>query len=241
MFNPDNTKKTIALNRHETWNNEISAELTGRQLKAYRKHYNLTQEKLSDIICTKCVQTASKNAVSAWENGKRNLSLHHAAFLAKLYGCKISDLVLRYRDKVKEPQAGIVRELDSCDVEIDPVRTGKKLRQFRASFNLTQAKLSEIFGEDSVHTASANAISEWERGHKLPSLQHMVDLSCLYGCLIDDLVVFYGDPDKEHQGQGQVVPVNFKNPKDEHVQTAHVRLFLLTGSGTTQGWKTAAS
>lgn len=73
---------------------------------------------------------------------------------------------------------------------IDPVATGRQLRSMRRKHNLTQEMLSELF-EEGYDSASRVAISNWETGKKLPSLEHVVFLAELYGCSLDELVVSY--------------------------------------------------
>ena len=73
---------------------------------------------------------------------------------------------------------------------IDPISTGRRLRSMRRVNDLTQEKLSELF-EQGGDPASKNAISTWETGKKLPSLSHLVFLSELYRCKLDELVVTY--------------------------------------------------
>ena len=73
---------------------KVDLAATGRRLRCYRLHNNLTQDALSDVISNKCKHSASKNAISAWENGKKLLSLSHAVFLSRLYNCPIDELVI---------------------------------------------------------------------------------------------------------------------------------------------------
>lgn len=88
---------------------EVDLVATGRRLRYYRLRSNLTQDALSEIICNGCVHSASKNAISAWENGKKLLSMTHAVFLSCLYRCPIDELVI---------SVGRSREID----EQDPAR-----------------------------------------------------------------------------------------------------------------------
>lgn len=70
---------------------------------------------------------------------------------------------------------------------IDPVKTGEQLRKLRQKNNLTQEELSALF-DWCRHPASRVSISMWENGKKLPSLLHIVFLSALYHCSLDELV-----------------------------------------------------
>ena len=74
---------------------------------------------------------------------------------------------------------------------IDLIATGNQLCAQRRKHHLSQEFLSELF--DAVgDSASRIAISNWENGKKLPSLKHVVFLSVLYGCSLDELVVSRG-------------------------------------------------
>lgn len=73
---------------------------------------------------------------------------------------------------------------------IDPIATGKQLKELRRSHHLTQEYLSELF-EQGGDSASRVIISMWENGKKLPSLSHMVFLAELYDCSLDELVFSY--------------------------------------------------
>lgn len=73
---------------------QVDLVATGRRLRYYRLRSNLTQDALSEIISNGCEHSASKNAISAWENGRKLLSLKHAVFLSRLYSCPIDELVL---------------------------------------------------------------------------------------------------------------------------------------------------
>ena len=73
---------------------------------------------------------------------------------------------------------------------VDPVATGNMLRSRRVASHLTQEDLSELF-ERGGDSASRVTISNWETGRKLPTLMHVVFLSELYSCSLDELVVSY--------------------------------------------------
>lgn len=75
-------------------------------------------------------------------------------------------------------------------VGLDPIATGRRLRSKRLSHNLTQECLSYLL-EEHGESVSKNAISTWETGKKTPTLNHVVVLSELYQCHIDELVLSY--------------------------------------------------
>lgn len=79
------------------WEAGVDLVATGRQLRKFRLRNNLSQACLSEIICNGCDYSASENAISAWENGKKLLSLPHVVFLSELWGCQIDELIISYR------------------------------------------------------------------------------------------------------------------------------------------------
>lgn len=92
---------------------------------------------------------------------------------------------------------------------IDPIATGKQLKKLRREHDITQEFLSELF-ERCGDSASRVIISMWETGKKLPSLSHMVFLSELYGCSMDELVISFRRS-KEAGDDDQLVPLLYKN------------------------------
>lgn len=86
-----------ATRRFQPWEAGVDFVATGRQLRKFRLLNHFTQERLSEVICEECDYSASKNAISTWETGKKLPSLHHAVFLSELYGCRIDQLVISYR------------------------------------------------------------------------------------------------------------------------------------------------
>lgn len=79
------------------WEAGVDLIATGRQLNKFRRLNHLSQEGLSEIICAGCDYSASKNAISTWETGKKLPSLSHVVFLAELWRCSIDELVISYR------------------------------------------------------------------------------------------------------------------------------------------------
>ncbi len=88
---------------------------------------------------------------------------------------------------------------------IDPISTGSQLKKLRQAHHLTQEYLSELF-EQGGDSASRVIISMWENGKKLPTLSHMVFLSELYGCSLDELVISYRrSKEREDDGCDQLI------------------------------------
>lgn len=83
--------------RFQPWEAGVDFIATGKQLRKFRLLNHFTQEHLSEVICKGCDYSASKNAISTWETGKKLPSLHHVVFLSELFGCRIDQLVISYR------------------------------------------------------------------------------------------------------------------------------------------------
>jgi transcriptional regulator with XRE-family HTH domain len=65
---------------------------------------------------------------------------------------------------------------------IDIIKVGMKIETLRSSANLTQSELaSKLF-------VSHQAVSKWERGLNLPSIETMVMITDLFKVSIDDLI-----------------------------------------------------
>lgn len=89
-------KKKITINYATAWLMGIDPVTTGKQLRSMRRAHHLTQEYLSELF-EAGGDSASRNAISTWETGKKLPSLTHIVFLAELYGCKLDELVITYR------------------------------------------------------------------------------------------------------------------------------------------------
>jgi transcriptional regulator with XRE-family HTH domain len=59
---------------------------------------------------------------------------------------------------------------------------GAKIRAARRKAGLTQASLAELMG------VRQSSISQWERGHTRPSLEHLVPLAAALGVSLDGLL-----------------------------------------------------
>ncbi len=104
-----------------------------------------------------------------------------------------------------------IRTLSPDLMQIHPVATGRQLRKMRILHSLTQEELSAQF-DMTDSTASRNIISLWETGKKLPSMQHVVFLSELYCCRIDELVISVRRALEAEEDRDQPVPSQTHNP-----------------------------
>ena len=106
--------------------------------------------------------------------------------------------------------ATTIRTLSPDLMRIDPIATGRQLRKMRILHSLTQEELSAQF-DSTDFTASRNIISQWETGKKLPSMQHVVGLSELYCCRIDELVISVRRALEASEDRDQPVPFQSQN------------------------------
>ena len=91
--------------------------------------------------------------------------------------------------------------------KIDPMATGEQLYRYRRKNNLAQEGLSELI-DACGKSASRVVISKWENGSKTPSLLHLMFLSELYNCSLDELVVSYRcSKERELDDRDQPVPL----------------------------------
>ncbi len=94
----------------------------------------------------------------------------------------------------------------AADWGIDPVATGKQLKEHRRQHNLTQKDLSELFDYCYDTTATREYISILESGKQIPSIHFLVFLCELYACSLDELVVSYRRS-YESEDRDQPVPL----------------------------------
>lgn len=88
--------KKITINYAHAWLMGIDPVATGKQLRSKRREFNLSQENLSEVFF-EAGDSASRNAISTWETGKKLPTLAHMVFLAELFDCTLDELVLSYR------------------------------------------------------------------------------------------------------------------------------------------------
>lgn len=90
--------KTLA----KAWIVEVDLKATGERLRSKRHEYHLTREGLShrltqdglSTLFTDAYDPASRETISAWENGWKLPSITHLGFLKKLYNCTLDELVV---------------------------------------------------------------------------------------------------------------------------------------------------
>lgn len=67
---------------------------------------------------------------------------------------------------------------------INMEKTGKNIRQMRKHNDLTVNDLRNVLG-----FADVTAIYRWEEGRTLPSVDNLVILADVFGCLADDIII----------------------------------------------------
>jgi len=92
------------------------------------------------------------------------------------------------------------------NMAIDPVATGKSLRQKRREAGLTQEELSFIITEYCDYPATPVTISYWETGKRAMNLAHAVFLAILLNCRLDELVVSIMRSHGKEQEDDRLVP-----------------------------------
>ena len=61
--------------------------------------------------------------------------------------------------------------------------TQTRLRKYRRATGLTQVQVASI-----LQLEDASSVSRWERGERLPSPRHLLELSALYHRVVNDLL-----------------------------------------------------
>lgn len=90
--------------------------------------------------------------------------------------------------------------------EVDPVGTGKRLREIRLANKFSQDDVVEFFYLAGAEITK-QAISNWENGRTVPSYNHMIVLGDgLYGVSIDWLYVRYGKNQERAESDDQPAP-----------------------------------
>ena len=67
---------------------------------------------------------------------------------------------------------------------IDPVGTGRNIQRLRALNNLSIADVQQFFGFD-----SPQAIYLWQQGKSIPTTDHLLALSHLFGVTMNDILI----------------------------------------------------
>ena len=82
---------------------------------------------------------------------------------------------------------------------LDPVATGKKIKQLRKEHHLRVGDIAEYMGFE-----SQQAIFKWQRGDSLPSVDNLFALSRLFGIPIDDILIGKGEGRDSSPGDDDV-------------------------------------
>ena len=67
---------------------------------------------------------------------------------------------------------------------IDPMATGRNIQRLRALNNLSVTDIQQFFGFD-----SPQAIYLWQQGKSIPTTDHLLALSHLFGVTMNDILV----------------------------------------------------
>ena len=66
---------------------------------------------------------------------------------------------------------------------IDMAATGRNIRNRRISAGMTVADVTNACG------VSAAAVSKWQSGQSVPTIDNMIILAAIWNCRIDDIIV----------------------------------------------------
>lgn len=95
------------------------------------------------------------------------------------------------------------KTIQNCGIDL--ILTGKKLRKYRRANHLSQDTLADRLWQMDLGV-SRNSVSSWETGKKRPSIDHLIALSDLYGCLLDELIVRH-QKSRDDGERDQLVPL----------------------------------
>ena len=71
--------------------------------------------------------------------------------------------------------------------DIDMEKTGNRIKQLRKDFGYGVEDIQEW-----LNMSYPEAIYQWQRGKSLPSIEHLLALSHLFNCSINDILVLKG-------------------------------------------------
>lgn len=66
---------------------------------------------------------------------------------------------------------------------IDMTATGQKIKQMRTQAGMTIKDMQEMTG------VSASAVTKWQRGESMPSIDNLVIMASAWSVKIDDIIV----------------------------------------------------
>ena len=79
---------------------------------------------------------------------------------------------------------------------VDMAATGANIKRLRQERGLSARDIQDAMGFD-----SPSAVYKWERGRSLPSLEHLMVLSKLFGIRIEDILIWSHPPLAEDEGE----------------------------------------
>lgn len=125
------------------------------KIKYLRDELEITQEEISNVLgCT-------RTAYSLWEINKNTIPLYYLNKISNVYNINIDYLVDLSNKKY----------VNFKKVEIDKVKSGKRLREARKSINYTQEKLA------SKLNTTHSVISSYESGKSTVSTLFIIEIA----------------------------------------------------------------
>ena len=83
--------------------------------------------------------------------------------------------------------------MDTINVVINMQATGERIKQLRKENRIKVNDLAESLGLE-----SEQAIYKWQRGQSLPSIGKLLGLGIIFGCRVDDIIVY-----SSNEGEGE--------------------------------------
>ncbi len=138
----------------------------GSRLKLVRERIGLTQKQLADII------GVTRSAYTQYESEYNTIPLIHLITLCNYFDISL-DYIFSFRDKNK---------YKNTNKEFDILKVGKRLKEFRKEFKITQVDLANIF--NTTHSV----IADYERGRYLISISFLYTICKNYHISADYLL-----------------------------------------------------
>ncbi len=174
----------------------IDTTATGKRIRSLMNEIGLTTLNAKCFYDISCSQTFHK-----WLSGAVLPTVEHLVILAAVLGTPMEEIIVAdttaYPAKTKKPLpaheenlAEAACDLPICDCgqmlvpDIDAVATGKRINQLMIDAEMTVRDIQKTLG-----TKTTQAVYNWIRGTRLPSVEHLVVLAATLGVSMDELIV----------------------------------------------------